>query len=103
MKNSSAFIIVLLLSFQTFSQQVYSFQKDDSVLKKSYYELSLKKKTSLLSSVNNKYAKDYKTIYENQFKEIGNLLQSSRAVTAAEPNNYLQSILQKIVAANPEL
>jgi hypothetical protein len=100
-KNLLVFLF-LLLNFPGFTQE-YIFQKDDSLLKKSYYDRSLKKKSELLSSVNSKYAKDYKAIYENQFEEIGNLIKSSRAVTAPAPNNYLQSVLQKIISANPEL
>lgn len=102
-KIQLSFILICLISLQTFAQQAYFFQKDDSILKKNYFDQSLKKKASLLSSVDKKYAKDYKEIYETQFKEIGNLLQSSRAVTAPGAHSYLQSILQKIIVANPEL
>jgi Zn-dependent protease with chaperone function len=82
---------------------VYSFQKDDTILKRNYFEQSIRKKDLLLASLNTQYAKDYKEIYDDQFKEIGNLLQSTRSVTAPKAHNYLQSIVQKIVAANPEL
>jgi hypothetical protein len=102
-KNYPVLFLTILISFQAVAQQVYSFQKDDSSLKKTYYDQSLKKKSSLLSSANSKYAKDYKEIYENQFKEIGSLLQSSRAVTAPEAHGYLQSVLQRILSVNPEL
>src|SRR5437762_3710591 len=101
-KNHPVFFLCFI-SLQTFAQQTYYFQKDDSILKRNYFDQSLKKKTFLLSSVNTKYTKDYKEIYETQFKEIGSLLQSSRAVTAPEAQGYLQSVLQKIIAANPEL
>jgi hypothetical protein len=102
-KNYASFLLFFLLSLQGLAQQTYFFQKDDSILKKNYFDQSLKKKTVLLSSADKKYAKDYKEIYETQFREIGSLLQSSRSVTAAEAHGYLQSVLQKIIAANPEL
>jgi Zn-dependent protease with chaperone function len=101
--------LILLFSILTFfahtgqSQSVYSFQQDDTVLRKKYNDQSLKKKELLLASVGKEYASDYKEIYENQFKEIGNLWQSSRPVTSPEAYAYLQSLVQKIIAANPEL
>src|SRR5438046_268192 len=75
-QNHPFFFLLFLISFQTLAQQSYSFQKDDSILKKNYFEQSLKKKSVLLSSVDRNYVKDYKEIYETQFKEIGSLLQS---------------------------
>jgi len=102
-KNYLSFLLIFLISFQALAQQTYSFQKDDSIIKKNYFDQSLKKKAVLLSSADKKYVKDYKEIYEHQFKEIGSLLQSSRAVTSPEAHGYLQSVLQKIVSANPEL
>jgi Peptidase family M48 len=84
-------------------QPVYVFQKDDSLLKKNYYEQSLKKKSDLLASIGKDNAADYKKIYEDQFKQIGDLWQSSRPVTSPGAHEYLQSIVQKIIAANREL
>ena len=81
----------------------YTFQEDDSLLKRSYYEQSAKKKTSLIASVDKKTAPDYKKIYEDQFTEISRLWQSDRSVTAAGAHDYLQSIVQKIISANDEL
>ena len=84
-------------------QGIFPFQKDDTILKKNYFEQSVKKKTVLLASTNEKYIKEYKEIYDNQFKEIGNMLQSTRIVTEPEVHGYLQSVLQKIIIANDEL
>jgi phage tail protein X len=84
-------------------QPVYPFQKDDTLLRKSYYEQSMKKKSVLLGAVKKEDAGDYKKIYDDQFKEIGELWQSSRPVTAPEVQGYLQAVVQKILAANPEL
>jgi Peptidase family M48 len=85
------------------SQPVYSFQKDDTVLRKNYCDQSTKKKELLLASAGKDNAKEYKNIYEEQFEAINDLWQSTRPVTSTEAHAYLQSILQKIIAANPEL
>ena len=84
-------------------QPLYSFQKDDSSLKKTYFEQTASKKNRALASLDKKYASDYKKIYEDQFKEIGKLWQSDRSVTASAAHGYLQSIVQKIVSVNAEL
>lgn len=84
-------------------QPVFTFQKDDSLLKRSYYDQSTRKKAALLASVDKKDAQDYKKIYESQFKEIGQLWQSDRAVTAPRAHEYLQSVVQRITTANEEL
>jgi len=98
-------LLFLLLNLPGFAQlqPVYSFQKDDTVLRKKYYEQALQKKKDLLQSMGKENAKDYKEIYEDQYKQIGLFLQSTRTVTAPEPDKYLQSIVQKIIAANDEL
>ena len=82
---------------------VYNFQKDDSILKKTYYEQALQDKNKLISSLGSEYKKDYQEIYEARFSEVSKLLQSARAVTDREVHNYLQSILKKITEANPAL
>jgi hypothetical protein len=97
------FLYAICLPRIASSQTVYSFQKDDSILKKNYYEQSIQKKELLFASIGKEYARDYKNIYEEQFKEIGKLWQSTRPVTSPEAHTYLQSIVQKIVAVNPEL
>ncbi len=84
-------------------QPVYSFQQDDTVLRKNYYDQTIKKKELLLASVGKEYAKDYKAIYDDQFKEIGGFWKSSRAVTSPGIYNYLQSVVQNIISVNPEL
>jgi Zn-dependent protease with chaperone function len=97
------FLCAICLPFIGLSQTVYSIQKDDTILRKNYYEQSIKKKELLFASIGKEHARDYKNIYEEQFKEIGKLWQSTRPVTSPEAHTYLQSIVQKIVAANPEL
>jgi Zn-dependent protease with chaperone function len=84
-------------------QAVYNFQQDDTLLKRTYYNQALKQKNNLVAGLDKQYKTDYKEIYEERFKAVGSLLLSSRCVTEPAANNYLQSILQKIVQANPEL
>lgn len=82
---------------------VYNFQKDDSIVKKAYYEQALQNKNKLISSLGNEYKKDYQEIYEARFSEVSKLLQSTRTVTDKDVNNYLQTLLKKITDVNPEL
>ena len=84
-------------------RQVYNFQKDDSLLRKTYYEQALKNKTNLISLLGPQYKKDYTEIYEARFKEVAGLLQSTRSVTDHVANNYLQYLLRKVIEVNPEL
>ena len=108
MRIEKSAVFFLLLSVITLScvaqlQPVYYFQKDDSILKKRYYERSARKKELFLGSVDKKNATDYKKIYEDQFKEIGRLWQSDRSVTAPAAHDYLQSVVQRIISSNDEL
>src|SRR5262245_24611800 len=82
-------------------QAVYNFQKDDSSLKKSYFEQAFQNKNKLISSLGNEHKKDYEEIYEARFSEVAKLLQSTRAVSDRQVHNYLQSLLKKITDVNP--
>lgn len=105
MKSAVFFLLfsVITLSCPAQLQPVYSFQKDDTILKKTYYDRSIGKKDVLLSLIDKQNARDYKKIYEDHFKEIGKLWQSDRSVTDPAAHGYLQSIVQKIVSTNAEL
>ncbi len=99
------FLSHLIICPAVFSQlqPVYNFQKDDTVLRRVYYEQALQNKNKVIGSLGSNYKKDYQEIYEARFKEVAGLLQSSRSVTDPVAHNYLQSILKKILDANPEL
>lgn len=84
-------------------QPVYVFQKDDTLVRKKYYDQAVQKKDKLINGLAKEYSKDYKKIYQDRFEQVGTLLKSSRCVTEPEANGYLQSLVQKIVIANPEL
>lgn len=104
-KCTSFFLLFLICTLSSAAQlqPVYSFQKDDSVLKKRYYDKSVSKKEVFLSLADKENARDYKKIYDDHFKEIGKLWQSDRPVTAPAAHSYLQAIVQKIISANEEL
>ena len=104
-KNAVFFLLLFVITLSCVAQlqPVYSFQKDDSILKKSYYERSIGKKDVLLSLIDKQNARDYKKIYDDQFKEIGMLWQSDRSVTDPAAHSYLQSVVQKIISSNAEL
>ena len=84
-------------------QPVYSFQKDDSLLKRQMYELSARKNSQLISSLGKENRDDYKKIYEERLDNIKDLLLSRRTVTDSVAHQYLQAVLNRIIAANPEL
>ena len=96
-------LIICQAVFSQLLRPVYNFQKDDTVLKRVYYEQALQNKNKLTGSLGSNYKKDYQEIYEARFKEVAGLLQSNRSVTDPVAHNYLQSILKKILDANPEL
>jgi Zn-dependent protease with chaperone function len=98
-----ALLCATMLPLTAQLQPVFSFQKDDTILRKSYYDQTVKKKDQSIASADKQYEKDYKEIYEDQFKEIAGLWKSTRPITSTEAHSYLQSIVQKIVGANPEL
>jgi Zn-dependent protease with chaperone function len=82
---------------------VYSFLKDDTVLKRNYFEKALQQKNSTVNSLSKENKEDYTKIYENRFEEVRELLTSSRSITAPEADRYLKALVQKIILANPEL
>ena len=102
-------VIFLLLFFALqltlYSQlkPVYDFWKDDSLVKKKYYEQALQKQNSLIASLGKENKEDYKDIYKIRFEQVAQTLQSSRTVTAPEVHQYLQEILKQIVDVNEEL
>src|SRR5688572_11946121 len=101
----ASLILILFCPLLSLAQlkPVYSFQKDDSTLKKSWYDLSIKKKDQLLSTVKKDELNEYKKLYNERLDEVKLLVKTSRSVTDPEVNGYLQSIVQKIIAANPSL
>lgn len=81
----------------------YTFLKDDSLARMKQYEQSQKKKTQLLGMVEKSRSDEYKKLYNEIFTEIGLLWKSTRVITDARANDYLQSVAKKITDANPVL
>ena len=99
----SFFLSTITLAGIAQLRPVYIFQQDDSLVKKSYYKQAFQNNNRLLSSLDKQYKDDYKEIYDARFSEVAKLLQGTRTVTAPEAHNYLQSVLKKIIDANPIL
>ncbi|HEY0355290.1 MAG TPA: M48 family metallopeptidase, partial [Flavisolibacter sp.] len=98
---SLLFLLPVLATAQV--KPVYDFWQDDSLLKKRMLDQSMSKKDEFIAAAGKKYAKDYKSVYEDHFNSIAWLWESTRAVTQPEVHGYLQEVVQKIIAANPEL
>jgi Zn-dependent protease with chaperone function len=100
-------LLVCCLSGSAQLKPIYVFQQDDTLARKKYYDQATQKKDKLINGLpkeySKEYIKDYKKIYENRHEQVGGLLKSTRCVTEPEANAYLQSLVQKIVAVNPEL
>ena len=98
---------ILLLCFCTLlsAQQnpFYTFQTDDTILKKNWVQSIRMVKTSWLSKVNPSLKKDYEEIYKTHFEQIEKIIDGKSAITAKEPHAYLQQVVTKIIKANPVL
>lgn len=99
------FLIPLAFSIHSLAQlkPVFVFEKDDTVVRNNYYSQTAFKKDQLLSSLPKQYASDYKEVYTDEFKEIGDLWKSTRPITSPAVQAYLQTIVQKIISSNKEL
>ncbi len=105
LKKIGFFYLFIIASCAGYAQlkPVFNFLQDDSIIKKKYYQTALQNNTAAINSLAKENKEDYKKIYTARFKEVEELLTSSRSLTAEEAHTYLQSIVQKIIVANPEL
>ena len=98
---------ILLLCFCTLlsAQQnpFYTFQTDDTILKKNWVQSLRMVKTSWLSKVSPSLKKDYEEIYKTHFEQIEKIINGKSSITAKEPHAYLQQVVTKIIKANPVL
>ncbi len=85
------------------SQVSYPFYKDDTLVRKAYYDEASKIHAALIKNLAKEHKEDYKKIYESRFLLVKDLFTSARSVTAPVANEYLQQVVAKIVSANPEL
>ncbi|WP_164972737.1 M48 family metallopeptidase [Lacibacter luteus] len=95
----------LLFFFGAVAQQnpFYQFQKDDTILKKNWIQSVKNVKAQWLSKVNPSLKKDYEEIYTLHFEQIEKIISGKSAITAQQPYEYLQQILNRIIKANPVL
>ncbi|MGQ0738103.1 MAG: M48 family metallopeptidase [Bacteroidota bacterium] len=84
-------------------QAVHSFRKDDTALKRKYWNQALIKKEALINALAKENSKDYKRAYDNMFETVEDLLMSHRSVTEQTADSYIKSVASKIIDANPEL
>ncbi len=91
------------LSLSAQLQPVFAFQKDDTTVKRKYFNEALKKKEQLTSEIKKEYSKDYKTAYNDMFEMVEELLLSHRTVTEKNADAYIKAVAEKIINANSEL
>lgn len=108
MADAKQLLVFLILFFSTLYctaqlKPVYTFQKDDTLLKRKYYNQSVQTKDRLVNALGKEYKDDYKNFYESRLETVKDLLISSRTVTDSIAHRYLQSLVNRIIAANPEL
>jgi hypothetical protein len=104
-KNISLAAFLLLAAFPLFAQlqSVYIFQQDDTLVKRKYYNEALQKKSFLIAGLKKERSKDYKEAYNGMFEMVEDLLISPLSVTEPVADNYIKSVVGKIITANPEL
>lgn len=105
MKKTLFSFILFCIAFVSIAQltPVYLFQQDDTLLKRKYCNDALQKKNVLINSLKGDNSKAYKTVYSNMYEMVEDLLISSRSVTEHAADNYIKSVLEKIINSNPEL
>ncbi|RYY49394.1 MAG: DUF45 domain-containing protein [Chitinophagaceae bacterium] len=99
-------LVLCCLQFSAIAQpnvRPYPFLSDDSTIRMKWYDRTQQRKKDLLSQVEKPQAATYKALYEDIFGDIAALWKSTRAVTDAKAHDYLQGVLQKLIAVNPEL
>lgn len=84
-------------------QPVFTFQKDDTSVKRKYFNEALKKKETLGNALTGKNKKDYQQAYNDMFEQVEELLISSRSVTEQVADKYIKAVTGKIINSNPEL
>lgn len=105
MKKTLFTFFLFCIAFVSVAQltPVYLFQQDDTLLKRKYCNDALQKKNLLINALKGDNSKDYKTAYGNMFGLAEALLISTRSVTEHVADNYIKSVVEKIISSNPEL
>ncbi len=98
-------IITLLFTTHSFAQlsPQYLLQKDDTLLRTKYFDETAVNEKLALSKIDKRYSGDYKKIYKEEYKKIAEFWSGSSPITDPGVNDYLQTIVQKIISSNVEL
>jgi len=96
-------IVLTCLSGRAQSPAVYSFQQDDTLLRRKLFQAAEARNKNTIAALGKDNLKDYKQAYESQLEMVRDLLLTSRSVTEEKAYGYMHAVVQKIVAANPEL
>jgi len=99
------FVTIFIFSSKGFTQTKTSFDllEDDSISKKRYEQELNNYEQQLLKNIDRTYIKDYEKIYKEHFSFVREVLNSSSTITAKKADNYLQSVVQKIINGNTPL
>ncbi len=103
MKTTCLTLFLCLSVLLSYGQTSYTFFVDDSLMKVKYAKEVDNIKETKIKSLDKKYLKDYKEIYNESFSNIKELILSKEAITDTAINNYLQRIVQEIIQKNKEL
>lgn len=76
---------------------------DDTLMKKAYIAEAETKYNKTIDAFSGNHKKDYYKILGDQWTEIKSLISGTRTLTDGKAHVYLQKIVSKIVASNPEL
>lgn len=85
------------------AQTLHSFLEDDTLVRKLHLNESLRKREETINQIGKDYAEDYKRIYKDQYTEIEKFWSSSRPITEKKAMDYLLRLVDKLMAADPEL
>lgn len=100
-----ALLFTLLSASAAYSQVITpgDLLRDDTSLRNRYLLASQAREQAPPDNADRDEAATYRKIYEEQYKDITTFWSGSEPVTDPAINGYLQSIVDRIISANPEL
>lgn len=98
----SCFLLFSFLSLKA-QQPVWNFQKRDSLFGAAFFKLSSDTTTWLIKSKEGKTKADYTKLYNDRLTQIKEVLTTTRLVSDPAVVNYVQQVVQKIIAGNNDL
>lgn len=97
------FLCVIASFFCIGQLPVYSFQQDDTLLKRKLFTAAEAKNKTLTASLGKDNQKDYKRAFESQLAMVKDLLLTTRSVTEEKAYTYINAVVQRIINSNAEL